>query len=217
MMKLRCLAEWLDRGIPWTSDRPGSFILMVDGYDCVFQLPPAAALSAHRAYGRPLLVSAEQGPGWPVPARLFPASPTPYRGPCAGVWIGTVDAARQMIAETEALTHEGLPPGHEQGLVQAYALAHRDSVAVDVNCLLAQTLALRDDNYLTRRGDLFVNTRTGSVPCVLHGAAGFDMTEIMETLGYDAGVPPPEGQKRLDGGNGNGTTPTSHFRVPQEL
>lgn len=203
MMKLHLLARWLQ-----LHDLPADWpILWVDGYDCVFQLPPAAALAAYRAHGKPLLLSSEQGPGWPVPARLFPPSPTPYRGICAGVWMGTVAAVRALIAETEALDHVGLPPGQDQGLVQAYALAHRDQVAIDVNCLLAQTLSLDHDNFLVQHlgSLLWRNARTGTIPCVLHGAAGFDMTEVLGKLGYEPGEAPPQGAEV--GGGGVRVTP----------
>ncbi len=56
--------------------------------------------------------------------------------------------------------------------------------------LLAQTLALYDDNYLDYRPDGIRNTLTRTTPCILHGAAGYDMTRVMLALGYAPGVPP---------------------------
>jgi hypothetical protein len=182
-MKLRLVKELLRHR------RDDAVVLFADAFDSVLLPCRDTILGKFRAFEAPIVFSAEKG-CWPDPhlkarypqpesramapqdatlRRLRPTPPleTPFRYLNSGGYMGYAGAIRSVLAELEAPDEDD-----DQRLFTHYFLEHRETVGLDHESTIFQTLHHVDPDDLTVERGNPVRVRGRLTPtetCVLHG------------------------------------------------
>jgi len=159
-------------------------VVVTDSYDLVFQKGPVAILHEFKSYNKPLVISSEQGPGYPHDKMRLPETPNPlYRTLCAGFWMGYVNAAREMI--DQAWNWQAFDvKSYDQGVIDSWFARNPDKMVVDYKNIIVTSAARKFflTDFACRDGVVY-NPITDTVPCAIHGNGNSDMTRIFQTLG----------------------------------
>jgi hypothetical protein len=150
--------------------RDYDYVLFMDGYDSIVTAPLSEILQKFREMRTPLLFSAEVV-SHPIPPESYPDETADhrYRYLNAGGFLGELRYALQVMTKVRFFLRRF--DCSDQAL---YAQAHLDQrveIALDHQCQIFQCLfSCKED--VTVKGGRYVNSVTGSTPCVVHANSG---------------------------------------------
>lgn len=151
-----------------------NYVLFVDGYDCIFLYPLKEIMSKFLSLNTRLLFGAEVV-SHPLAPQCYPPSPAPgrYRYLNAGGFIGEIKYVLELMSRL------GIPKMKDDFYDQLrYAEAFvsgQTEITLDYQSDIFQCLFFAS-NDLEIREQRIVNRVTGSMPCIIHGNGGTDLT-----------------------------------------
>jgi hypothetical protein len=148
-------------------------ILFTDGYDTVFTPGPHDIATKFKAFGKPLVFSAETNCyPYNTPACInkdaYPKSPTIFRYVNSGGYIGEAWAVYKMLSACVAEYNQDT---NDQYLANMFFLDNQEWVALDYNQEIFSTLfKTKFEDYLyDAETNQITNLITNSHPVILHG------------------------------------------------
>ena len=141
-------------------------IVFADAYDVVAAGTLEEIVETYRQFNSPIVFSAERY-CWPdlLMVDSYPATDTPYRFLCSGLWVGEADAIRQLfIAALDLLRPSRLDDQHLLSLL--YTSGYQP-FTLDTGAELFQSLNDAESDVVWRDGRMH-NLVTGSTPLLFH-------------------------------------------------
>jgi len=169
-------------------------VCFVDGYD-VMQMAPLQEIYTKFLTFQADLVVATETHCWPSPwmAHLFPPSPTKYRFPNIGTYIGYGWAIRKMLNWEKENYRQAYD---DQGYFHDFYLRNKDPtlrIALDTQCLLFQCMTFVPWSDLAYENGRCVNQKLGTRPCFIHFNGKSDLlrdgrTSVMDRIAQGAAL-----------------------------
>lgn len=161
----------------------GWVVLFSDAHDSIIQGDAGMILERYRAFGHPLVFSAERN-CYPSPelAARYPAAGTPYAYLNSGGFIGEAGYLLDLLERWDV---PALPDReNDQGWFTRRFLDEPEAIRLDTHCSLFQTL-YRAEGDLERRQKGIFNRVTKAYPLIFHGNGRAPMRRVFEWCRYD--------------------------------
>lgn len=149
--------------------------LYTDCWDVLCCGPFSELIDSRDSWERGALLSADAG-NWGTVGlenERFPDTGTPFRFVNGGGWVGEIE----YLVDRLLCRCEEEPHIDQWWLARRYLLGE-PGISIDHRCGVFQCLSQTQREWFSVDGDRVVNERTGTMPLLVHGAGGADMSWV---------------------------------------